>query len=156
MGELRKWWNDYDAGLATDGNKEAWSAGVVMEIALFDGLLIKNKVDEAKARIEKIKQEQFLLKEGIGLQIKDLFLSLSAAMKAHQAKLDAMQSAAENRDLNIRAYQNELVDTEKGHRAQLVEALMTAQHYRTRCEHAALQSQLSLVVGTQIPRQLEP
>jgi outer membrane protein TolC len=154
-GDLHKWWNDYDAGLATDQNKEGWTVGVGIEIPIFDGFLTRNKVSAARARLAKITEEQFLLKEGIGLQIKDIFLGLDAARKSDQATLDAMQAARENRDLNIRAYQNELVETDKVIRAQLIEALMSAQHYKTRYDHIALQSQLSLVVGTEILKQLQ-
>ena len=66
-----------------------------------------------------------------------------------------MQAARENRELNIRAYQNELVETDKVIRAQLIEALMSAQHYKTRYDHIALQSQLNLVVGTEVLKQLQ-
>jgi outer membrane protein len=155
-GELHKWWNDYNAGMATERNKEGGSVGVGMEIPIFDGFLTRNKVSEARARANKLGQERYLLQEGIGLQVKDLFLSLNAAQKSHQATLDAMTAAVENRELNIRAYQNELVDTEKVIRAQLVEALMCAQHYKTCYDHVALQSQLCLVVGTEIWKQLRP
>jgi outer membrane protein len=154
-GELHKWWNDYDAGMATDRNKEGWTVGVGMEIPLFDGFLTRNKVREARARSDKINQEKFLLQEGIGLQVKDLFLGLNAAQKSHQATLNAMSASVENRDLNTRAYQNELVETEKVIRAQLVEALMSAQHYKTCYDHVALQSQLCLVVGTEIWKRLD-
>lgn len=154
-GEIHKLWNDYSAGIVSDKNKEGWSVGVGVEIALFDGFLTRNKVKEARARADKVKEEKFLLQEGIGLQIKDIFLALSAAQKSQQATLDAMNAAQENRDLNTRAYQNELVETEKVIRAQLVEALMSAQHYKTRYDHLALQSQLSLVVGTEVAKQLQ-
>ena len=154
-GELHKWWNDYDAGAATGRNKEGWTVGVGMEIPLFSGFLAKNKVAETRAHVAKIKEEQFLLKEGIGLQIKDTFLALTAAEKSHQATLDAMNAAVENRDLNTRAYQNELVETEKVIRAQLMEALMSAQHYKVRYDHVALQSQLHLIVGTEILKRLQ-
>ena len=154
-GEIHKWWNDYDAGIATDTNKEGWSVGFGIEIPVFDGFLTRNKVAEARARSDKTREEQFLLKEGIGLQIKDIFLGLNAASKSYQATLDAMTAAVENRDLNIRAYQNDLVDTEKVIRAQLMEALMSAQHYKTCYDHIALQSQLDLVVGTEVLKQLE-
>ena len=154
-GELHKWWNDYSAGMATDRNKEGWTAGVGVEIPLFSGFLTKNKVAETRARVAKIKEEQFLLKEGIGLQIKDTFLGLSAAEKSYQATLDAMKASVENRDLNTRAYQNELVETEKVIRAQLMEALMSAQHYKARYDHIALQSQLNLIVGTEVLKKLE-
>ena len=154
-GELFRWWNDYDAGMATDRNKEGWSVGVGVEIPIFSGFLTKSKVAEARARVAKIKEEQILLREGLGLQLRDLFLSLSAAEKAHQATLDAMSAAIENRDLNTRAYQHELVETEKVIRAQLMEALMSAQHYKTRYDHIALQSQMNLIVGTEWLDQLQ-
>jgi outer membrane protein TolC len=154
-GEIHKWWNSYDAGVATDTNKQGWSVGVGIEIPVFDGFLTRNRVAEARARANKTKEEQFLLKEGIGLQIKDIFLGVNAARKSYQATLDAKISAQENRDLNTRAYQNELVDTEKVIRAQLMEALMSAQHYKTCYDHIALQSQLELVVGTEVLKQLE-
>ena len=66
-----------------------------------------------------------------------------------------MNAAEENRDLNTRAYQQELVETEKVIRAQLMEALMTAQHYKVRYDHVALQSQLNLLVGTEVLRRVE-
>jgi outer membrane protein TolC len=149
-GELHKWWNDYDAGLATDPNKEGWSVGLGIEIPLFDGFLTTNRVAEARARAAKIQEEKILLQEGLGLQVRDIFLSLSAAEKAHQATLDAMDASVENRDLNTRAYQHGLVETEKVIQAQLMEALMSAQHYKARYDHLALQSRLDLIVGGEV------
>ncbi|PTN38532.1 TolC family protein [Desulfonatronum sp. SC1] len=154
-GELFRWWNDYDAGMATDRNKKGWSVGVGMEIPIFSGFLTQGRVAEARARVAKIKEEQFLLQEGIGLQLRDIFLSLGAAEKSHQATLEAMDAAVENRDLNTRAYQHSLVETEEVIRAQLMEALMSAQHYRARYDHIALQSRMNLVVGTEVLKKLE-
>ena len=153
-GEIHRWWNDYSAGIATDQNKEGGSVGIGMEIPIFDGFLTRNKVAETRARVGQIKEQQILLREGLGLQIRDIFLSLNAVRKSHQATLDAMNAAAENRDLNTRAYQNELVETEKVIRAQLMEAVMSAQHYKTRYDHIALQSQLNLLVGTEVVKRL--
>lgn len=153
-GELHKLWNDYDAGMVTDKDKEGWTVGVGIEIPIFNGFLTKNKIAESRARVDKTREEQFLLKEGIGLQIKDVFLGLQAAQKSYQATLDAMTAATENRDLNTRAYQSELVETEKVIRAQLMEALMCAQHYKTCYDHIALQSQMALLVGTEVLKKL--
>lgn len=153
-GELHRWWNDYDSGMATAANKEGFMVGVGVEIPLFDGFLTRHKVAEARARLAKLKEEQFLLKEGIGLQIKDVFLGLVAAQKSERATFEAMTAATENRDLNTRAYQNELVETEKMIRAQLMEALMSAQHYKTRYDLVALRSRLDLLVGTGLAEKL--
>ncbi len=154
-GDLHKWWNDLGSGMATDRNKDGWTVGVMMEMPLFDGFLTRNRVAEARARLDETNEKGLLLREGIGLRVKDILLGLEATQKQYQATLDAMQAAEENRDLNTRAYQNELVETEDVIQAQLVEALMQAQHYKTRYDHLVLRSRLDLVVGTEVTKLLE-
>ncbi len=150
-GELHRWWNGgYNAGIATDQDQQGWSAGIGLEIPLFDGFLTRNRVSEALAQAHRLKETQVLLRDGLALQIKDLVLGLEAAGKSGKASFAAMRSARENRELNTRAYQEELVETEKVIRAQLMEALMSAQHFKARYDYAALLSQLSLVVGKEI------
>lgn len=153
-GNLHKWWNHYTAGLASDTNKDGWNVGVNVEIPLFDGFLTRNKVAEARLRVEKLKQEQLLFKEGIGLMLRDTFLSLIAAQTSHEAAYEAMKSAAESRKLNTRAYENGLVDTEKVIRAQIVEALMTAQYDKACYDCAALKSRIDMIVGAEVMKQL--
>lgn len=149
-GELHRWWNRYTAGTATAANKVGWSVGLGAEIPVFDGFLTKNRVAEALARVAKLKQQKFLLQEGIGLQLRQLFLGLDAAAKTYQAAQRAMTAARENRELTARAYQSELIETEKVIRAQLFEALMTAQYYKARYDHLAIESQVSVVVGKEM------
>jgi len=154
-GNLHSWWNDgLTTGIATSQNRNGWTAGVGIEVPLFNGFLTRNRVAEAKARINQLKETQILLREGLGLQVKDLVLGLEAAQKADQATEHAMKSAQDNRDLNTRAYENGLVETDKVIRAQLVEALMSAQHYAARYQYVALLSQLNLVVGTEVQQKL--
>ncbi|PIE71691.1 MAG: transporter [Deltaproteobacteria bacterium] len=149
-GELYKWWNDQDTGSATKTNKEGWSVAMGIECTLFDGFLTRARVAETRAREAEIKEQKILLKEGLGLKVRDIFLSLAATVKAQQATRAAMDASIDNRDLNIRAYQHGLVTTEDVIKAQLVEAFMSAQHYKTRFDHIALQSQLDLTVGTTV------
>jgi outer membrane protein TolC len=153
-GELHRWWNSYTAGMATAANKAGWSIGVGAEIPIFDGFLTRNKVAEALAQVSKLKEQKLLLREGIGLQLRELFLGLDAASKTYQATNKAMAAAQEDRDLTSRAYQSELVETEKVIRAQLFEALLTAQYYKARYDLVALESQITLVVGKEIAGRL--
>ena len=155
-GELHRWWNSYTGGTATAVNKAGWTIGVGAEIPIFDGFLTRNKVAEALARVSKLKEEKILLREGIGLQLRESFLALEAASKTYQAANRAMVAARENRDLTSRAYQNELVETEKVIRAQLFEALMTAQYLKARYDHLAIGSQISLVVGQEVAGRVSP
>lgn len=153
--EVKQYWNGYQAGLATDQNKTGWNAGIGLKIPLFSGQLVTSQVREAHARVEKTRQDQFLLKEGIGLMVKNTLLGLKAAGKSMKATGAAMDAAIENRDLNTRAYQSELVDTQDVIKAQLLESLMTAQHLKDRFDHITLQSQLTLLVGTEVWKNLK-
>ncbi|MCC6590676.1 MAG: TolC family protein [Bryobacterales bacterium] len=155
-GELHRWWNNgYRAGVATDQNRAGWIVGLGVEVPVFNGFLTHHKIAETRARVNELKETQFLLREGLGLQVKDLVLGLEAARKADQATLRAMRSAQDNRDLNTRAYENGLVETDKVIRAQLVEALMSAQHYMARYQYTELLSRLSLVIGTEVQLRMQ-
>jgi outer membrane protein len=155
-GEVRRWWNGYSQGAATAQNKAGFSIGLGAEIPIFDGFLTRGRVAEALARVAKLKEEKVLLREGLGLQLRELFLCLAAASKAYQASGKAMTAAQENRELTSRAYQNELIETEKVIRAQLFEAMMTAQHLKARYDHLAIESQVSVVVGKEVVSRLNP
>jgi outer membrane protein TolC len=124
--------------------------GVGVEIPVFDGFLTSAKVAEARARINQLKQRKLQLREGIGLQIRDLFLEVGAAEKVCQATRDAANAAEQDRDLTVRAYQSGLVSTEKVIRAQLQEALVTAARDKAIYDHRALQSSIDLVVGKSV------
>jgi outer membrane protein TolC len=149
-GELHRFWNDYDGGISTAQNRSGWSVGVGVEIPVFDGFLTSAKVAEARARINQLKQRKLQLREGIGLQIRDLFLEVGAAEKVCQATRDAANAAEQDRDLTVRAYQSGLVSTEKVIRAQLQEALVTAARDKAIYDHRALQSSIDLVVGKSV------
>ena len=155
-GELHRWWNSYTMGIATADNKAGWSIGVGAEIPIFNGFLTKNKVAEALAQVGKLKEQKLLLREGIGLQLRELFLGLEAASKTYRAAEKAMVAARENRDLTSRAYESELVETERVIRTQLFEALMIAQYDKARYDLVAIESQISLVVGKEIAGRLNP
>jgi outer membrane protein TolC len=152
-GEIHRWWNSYDAGMATDVNKQGWAVGLGIKVPIFNGMLTQGKIGEARARLNRISEQQIVLREGIGLQVRDTLLGIEAAEKRYEATLEAMNSAIENRELNIRAYQNDLVETEDVIKAQLMEAFMSAQHYKVVYDHAELLSKLNLVVGTNVSHQ---
>jgi outer membrane protein len=153
-GQLHRWWNGYDAGAYTQANRAGWIIGAGAEIPIFDGNLTRNKVAEARARISKLKEERILLKEGIGLQVRDLFLELDAVTRTLQATERAKDAAVENRELAARAYESELVETEKVIRTQIYESLAVAQYWKSRYDRLAVESRMSLVIGKQLQREL--
>jgi outer membrane protein len=88
-GELHKRWNSYDGGLSTSNNKDGWSVDLGVEIPIFDGFLTRERVAEARAKINQLKEKKLLLAEGLGLQLRSMFQDLGASEKVVQATQDA-------------------------------------------------------------------
>jgi outer membrane protein len=153
-GELHKRWNSYDGGLSTAQNRDGWSVDLGVEIPIFDGFLTKERVAEARARINQLKEKKVLLSEGLGLQIRSMFLDLGASEKVVKATQDAATAAKDDTDLTLRGYQAGLVATEKVIRAQLQEALVTAARDKAIYDHRALQARIDLVVGRSVQAEL--
>jgi len=149
-GDLHRFWNNYDGGISTPQNRAGWSVGAGVEVPIFDGFVTAGRVAEARAKLNKLQAQKLLLKEGIGLQIRDLFLSLQASEKTYKASSDALTAARDDRELTSRAYETGLLATEKVIRAQLQEALVSASYYKVVYEHRALQSGIDLVVGRSV------
>jgi outer membrane protein TolC len=154
FGNLTRIENSYDQGIVTPENKNSWAIGIGLEIPLFDGLRTTNEVREAKARLAKLKEQQLLLREGIALQVKHLFIQLVRSQDQQTSTEAAAVSAEENRSLNERAYQEELVETKDVIEAQLMESLMKAQHLKTRYDHLESRANLAFVVGKEVAEQL--
>ena len=150
FGSLTRIENSYDKGMMTPDNKSSWLVGIGMEFPLFNGMRTTNEVREAKARLEKLKQQQFLLKEGIALQVKHIFIQLISSQQQKISSEAAAISSEENRSLNERAYQEELVETKDVIEAQLMESLMKAQYRKTLYDNLDARANMDFIVGKQI------
>ena len=142
--------NSYDQGIVTTDNKSSWMVGIGVELPLFNGFRTTGEVREARARLEKLKQQQFLLKEGIALQVKHIFIQLRTAQQQKVSSEAAAVSSEENRALNERAYQEELVETKDVIEAQLMESLMKANYQKTLYDNLDARANMDFVVGRQI------
>jgi len=150
FGNLTRIENSYDKGMMTPDNKSSWMVGIGLELPIFNGMRTSNDVREAKARLEKLKQQQFLLKEGIALQVKHIFIQLMSTQEQKASSEAAAASSEENRSLNERAYQEELVETKDVIEAQLVESLMKAQYRKALYDNLDARANMDFVVGKQI------
>jgi outer membrane protein TolC len=155
FGNLTRIENSYDKGIVTPENRNSWTVGIGLELPLFNGLRTTNEVREAKARIQKLKDQQVLLREGIALQVKHLFIQLMKAQEQKTSTEAAASSAEENRALNERAYQEELVETKDVIEAQLMESLMKAQYRKTLYDNLEAMANLDFVVGKELNELME-
>ena len=154
VGSLVNIQNSYDKGIVTPDNKNSWSVGLALELPIFSGFRTREEIREARARLGKLSEEKVLLREGLALQIKHIFTLAVSAKEQEQAAGEAARAAEENRDLNERAYRDELVETKDVVESQLVESFMKAQHQKARYDHAEAMAHLDFVVGKEVNKLL--
>ena len=147
LGSLTYSADSYDKGIVGPQEDKTWLVGVGVRIPVFNGLLTQGQVGEARARLGRMEQEKQLLKDGLALQVTDIFLRMEAAQKQEEASRKAVGAAEENRELNIRAYQNDLVEVGDVIRAQLMEAFAKAQYQKVRYDHFEARAHLDEVIG---------
>jgi len=147
FGRLNRIHNSYDYGIVNSQNEKSWVAGLSVQISIFDGFLTTRKVVEARVRLLKLREEGILLRKGLALQTKQIFLQMEAAKEQHQAVQKALASAEENRDLVTRAYHEGLMETQEVIESQIIEAFVKAQYQRILYEHVEAQAHLEFVVG---------
>jgi outer membrane protein len=147
FGEANHLDNAYSEGMMTDKNKNSWRMGLSIDLPLFNGFRTSKEVQEARFRLEKLKQESMLLQEGVALQVKNAFLQIARSQGQVKTSQEALTAATENRDLNVRAYQQELVETKDVIEAQLMEFFMHGQYLRVLYDHQSNLGNLEFIVG---------
>lgn len=153
-GSLTRIYNDYDYGVVNNNNAKNWMVMVGMELPIFDGFLTANRVREARARLGKLQEEKILLKEGLALQVKSIFLQLGGLQEQEKAIREAAAASDENRELNVRAYQEDLVETKDVIEAQITDAFMQAQHQKVLYDYMEAKSHLDFVIGEEVNKLL--
>jgi outer membrane protein TolC len=150
FGKLSRIVNSYDAGIVTPANKNSWTVGVGLELPIFNGLRTTGEVREAAARLRKLKEQQVLLREGLALQVKHIFIRMISAAQQKGSSEAAAAAAEENRSLNERAYQAELVETKDVIESQLIESLMKAQYQKALYDHLETGANLDFAIGKEV------
>jgi len=141
---------EYDFGITNSQNSEMVTVGLSVNIPFFDGFLTANKVREAGARLKQLESQKVLLEGGIALQVKHAFLQMDGAREEQAAMKEALLSAEENRELNTRAYQYDLVDVRELIEAQATESFVRALYQKVLYDHAESQAHLSFVIGEEV------
>jgi len=154
MASAQNIYNDYEYGLVNDTNKNSWTIGVGVEWSLFNGMRTTNQVEQSRLEKLKLEQQELLLEEGIALQVKQAFLEMKSTYKKYGILSEATQTAQESRDLNRRAYQEDMVTTKDVLESQLFESYTTASYYKSSHDHALARAQVDFVVGTALEESL--
>ncbi len=149
-GTLWRMDNSYDAGMTNKYNENGWEIGFGIQVPIFSGFRTFNRIKGARARLEKMQNEQILLREGIALQIKNIFLQVIRCQKQLDAVGKASRLAEENRNLCIRAYNSELIKIQDVMEVQLMETVLKAVYAKTLYDHCEAQFHMDFVVGSEV------
>jgi outer membrane protein TolC len=141
---------DFKSGITNANNRDNWTIGVGLQWNLFDGFQTTGKVNQAQAQQRKLEHQQILLDQAIALQIKQQFLSIKNANAQIKDSKEASGFASENRQLNVRAYQEELAETKDVIEAQIVETFASGGYYRSRYALEMALLSLEYLIGGKI------
>ncbi len=144
---VHQFWNSYKSGLINDANRQGWTIGVGLKWDLFDSGLTKASVDAAQAARIRLEAQRELFDNGLALQIKDDVMRIQRSRSQMRDNAKASELAQENRKLNARAYEEEMVETKDVIEAQLIESFAAASHFRAIHELQAARADLEHRVG---------
>ena len=141
---------DYKSGITNANNRDNWTIGVGLQWNLFDGFQTTGKVNQAQAQQRKLEHQQILMDQAIALQIKQQFLSIKNANAQIKDSKEASGFASENRQLNVRAYQEDLAETKDVIEAQIVETFASGGYYRSRYALEMALLSLEYLIGSKV------
>ncbi|MCU7807151.1 MAG: TolC family protein [Candidatus Thiodiazotropha sp. (ex Semelilucina semeliformis)] len=142
--------NNLDGGLSTETNEDSWKLGIGMQLKLFNGGLTRHRVSAAKVGYAQKKQQMLLISESVATQVKHLFLQTNSAQRQIEITQQAVETAQENRDLSNRAYQTGAVKTEKVIEANLMDAMVRANHFRAMHDQALHLAEIAYLLGKEV------
>jgi len=139
--------NSYDFGIVNDNNKNSWTLGIGATWSLFNGGKTTHEVEQKRLEKLKLQQTKIVLEQGIALQIKQAFLNMKSAYEQFLTLKEAVVTAKQNRELNTRAYQEDMVQTKDVIESQLFEAYTQGDFYKAQYDYAVAKAQLDYIVG---------
>ncbi len=142
--------NSHEGGIVGPEEQKSWLVAIGMEVPIFDGRLTRNRIREARARLAQLENQRVLLRQGLAVQVQALFLQLVRAQNQDESSGAALRAAAENRELNVRAYQADLVEVQDVVAAQLIAAFVDATYQKVRYDHLEAKARLECAIGTEI------
>ena len=148
-------YNDYDYGVVNDDNKNSWTIGVGLEWNLFNGMRTSAEVEQRRLEKQKRGEQAVMLEEGVALQMKHALLQVESSCRQYRTLSIAAETASENRDLNTRAYQEDMVETEEVIEAQVMESITKSNLYNAMHAHAVARATADFLVGQALDKAQE-
>lgn len=150
MGEVSHTYNSYEYGYLSEDNENSWNVGFAAEMPLFDGFKTTNMVNEKKLERKKLFLLQDMVKDGIALQIKNELNTSLIGFKQIQTLKKAKKLARDSRELNIRAYQIEAVESQKVVESQYIESYIKADYLKYVHDYLLSLAKIDKLIGEEV------
>ncbi len=147
VGGYHKFFSGYDYGVVTPQNQNVWMFGLGMKLNIFNGWRTSAMIEENKLEYDKLDKQKEYLKKGLTTKLQYIYQKIKTAESKQVSSLEALNSAAENRELTEKAYFNDIMELEDLLQAQLTEAFFKAQYQMTLFEHADFTAQLENLIS---------
>jgi len=148
-------YNSYEYGMVNDDNTNSWVIGIGATWSLFNGMRTTSEVEQSRLEKLQLEQSKILLEEGLALQVKQSFLEIRSSFKQYNILKEASATATESRKLNIRAYQEDMVETKDVIESQLFESYTQGDFYRSQYDYAVARAKLDLIVGAAMDKSIK-
>ena len=150
FGNLNKTYNSYEYVYLSEDNQNTWNLGIAVKMSIFDGFRTKNDVLEKKLNKKVMDEQKILLEDGLAIQLKNEFLISSTVYKQIQILKDAVETASENSDLNLKGFQYEMIEAKDLIQSQLTEAYVKADYLKYVHDYLLSLSKIDNLVGKKI------
>lgn len=139
--------NHYQYGFFTEENRNILSIGIGMKWSLFNGFRTEGKVEEMKAELSKYQTQKLYLNDALKFQKEKLLSELRAVNNQVESAKAAMETATEYRELQLKAYMNDMGSVSDFIQAQLYESFLSAQYEYTQFNRICTILELEKIFG---------
>lgn len=150
FGSVNRTYNSYEYGYLNEDNQDTWNIGIAVKMSLFNGLRTKNSVLEKKLNKKVIDEQKLLLENAVALQLKNEFLTSALGYKQINILKEAVETAAENSQLNLKGFEYEMVEAKDMIQSQLTEAYIKADYLKNVHDYLVSLATIDKLVGQEI------
>ena len=150
FGSVNRTYNSYEYGYLNEDNQDTWNIGIAVKMSLFDGFKTKNTVLEKKLNKNVMDEQKILLENAVALQLKNEFLTSTLGYEQINILKEAVATAAENSELNLKGFEYEMVEARDLVQSQLTEAYIRADYLKNVHDYLLSLATIDKLIGQKL------
>ncbi len=123
--------NSADNGLYTDENKNGWLIGINANLNIFNGFKNEYEILEQKLNKKKIQSTKKLIDDSILLNLQNSLVKSNEIFSNINNYKQANNEAIIHRDLNLKAYQIDMIETKDMIESQIIQTKTEVLYYQS-------------------------